>query len=59
MAASDANERFVLIKENLAEVLNEEIIQKILDEGRHPKIYWGKLRDELPDNGSDTPLARH
>ena len=30
-----------LIKENLAEVLNEEIIKKILDEGQHPKIYWG------------------
>jgi hypothetical protein len=44
MAAADSDARFALIKENLAEVLNEEIIKKILDEGRHPKIYWGKLR---------------
>lgn len=35
-------ERLTLIKENLAEVLNPEIIEKILDEGRNPKIYWGK-----------------
>lgn len=41
MAAADSDARFALIKENLAEVLNEEIIKKILDEGRHPKIYWG------------------
>lgn len=38
----DANQRFSLIKENLAEVLNPEIIEKILAEGRHPKIYWGE-----------------
>lgn len=30
-----------MINENLAEVLNQEIIEKILDEGRNPKIYWG------------------
>lgn len=41
MAAPDSGKRFALIKENLAEVLNEEIIKKILDEGKHPKIYWG------------------
>lgn len=41
MAAADADQRLALINENLAEVLNEEIIKKILDEGRHPKIYWG------------------
>jgi tyrosyl-tRNA synthetase len=40
--AQSAEERFSLIKENLAEVLNPEIIQSILDEGRNPKIYWGK-----------------
>lgn len=42
MAEMDANQRFSLIKENLAEVLNPEIIEKILAEGRHPKIYWGE-----------------
>ncbi len=41
MAASDSAARFALIQENLAEVLNDEIIKKILDEGQHPKIYWG------------------
>lgn len=43
MAAADSEKRLSLIKENLAEVLNEEIIKKILDEGRHPKIYWGRF----------------
>ncbi len=41
-APETKEERFALIKENLAEVLNPEIIEKILDEGRHPKIYWGE-----------------
>lgn len=41
--AQSAEERFSLIKENLSEVLNPEIIQSILDEGRNPKIYWGKF----------------
>ena len=43
MAAADSAQRFALIQENLAEVLNDEIIKKILDEGRHPKIYWGEF----------------
>lgn len=38
---SNAEQRFSLIKENLAEFLNEEIIKKVVDEGGHPKIYWG------------------
>lgn len=53
MAAADASEKLALIRENLAEILNPEIIEKILDEGRHPKIYWGmfvlflgEMRDE-------------
>lgn len=41
--AESAEQRLALIKENLAEVLNEEIIKKVLDEGGHPKIYWGEL----------------
>lgn len=36
-----AAERFALINENLAEFMNPEIIEGILAEGRHPKIYWG------------------
>lgn len=40
MAAS-AQDRFSLINDNLAEILNPEIIQSILDEGKNPRIYWG------------------
>lgn len=35
-------ERFDLIRENLGEVLNPELIESILKEGRNPRIYWGK-----------------
>lgn len=42
MASSlNASDRFALINENLAEVLNPELIESILAEGRNPKIYWG------------------
>lgn len=41
MGDASAKDKFDIIRENLAEVLNPEIIEKILDEGRHPKIYWG------------------
>jgi len=40
-------ERLALIKVNLAEVLNFEIIESIVNEGRHPRIYWGKHRPSL------------
>lgn len=39
---TQAQERFALIQENLAEVMNPEILEKILAEGRNPKIYWGE-----------------
>ena len=42
MADQKASERLALIRENLAEILNPEIIEKIVNEGGHPKIYWGK-----------------
>lgn len=38
-----AKERFDLITANLAEVLNPEIIEGILAEGRNPRVYWGML----------------
>lgn len=41
MAALTAGERIALIKENLAEFLNPEIIEDIVNEGRSPRIYWG------------------
>jgi hypothetical protein len=43
MAALNADERISLIKENLAEFLNPEIIETIVNEGRNPRIYWGNL----------------
>ncbi|KAJ8111208.1 hypothetical protein ONZ43_g5674 [Nemania bipapillata] len=41
MAALTAEERLALIKENLAEFLNPEILETIINEGRNPRIYWG------------------
>jgi tyrosyl-tRNA synthetase len=37
----DAEQRLALIRENLAEILDGDIIEKIVKEGRSPKIYWG------------------
>ncbi|GAB1316285.1 Tyrosine--tRNA ligase cytoplasmic [Madurella fahalii] len=58
MAASDSDKRLALIKENLAEVLNEEIIKKILDEGQHPKIYWGTATTGRPHCGYFVPAIK-
>ncbi|OAA47098.1 tyrosyl-tRNA synthetase [Metarhizium rileyi] len=58
MAAATANERFDLIRENLAEVLNPEIIEKILAEGRHPKIYWGTATTGRPHCGYFVPAIK-
>ncbi|EAQ84618.1 hypothetical protein CHGG_08632 [Chaetomium globosum CBS 148.51] len=58
MAAADSDKRLALIKENLAEVLNEEIIKKILDEGQHPKIYWGTATTGRPHCGYFVPAIK-
>ncbi|KAK4126743.1 tyrosine tRNA ligase [Parathielavia appendiculata] len=58
MATADSDKRFALIKENLAEVLNEEIIKKILDEGKHPKIYWGTATTGRPHCGYFVPAIK-
>jgi tyrosyl-tRNA synthetase len=42
MTTMDAAARLALIRENLDELLNPEIIEKILAEGGNPKIYWGE-----------------
>ena len=42
MAAMTPDERFSLIKENLQEVLNPDLIKTILAEGKNPKVYWGE-----------------
>jgi len=49
-------ERLALINVNLAEVLNPEIIENVINEGRDPKIYWGKgdslhFPGSIPANG--------
>jgi hypothetical protein len=36
-------EKLALIKENLFEVLNPELIERPLAEGRNPRIYWVRL----------------
>ncbi|RDL42175.1 Tyrosine--tRNA ligase [Venustampulla echinocandica] len=41
MATSTASDKLALIKENLSEVLNVEIIESVLAEGRPLKVYWG------------------
>jgi tyrosyl-tRNA synthetase len=41
MASLGIPEKLGLIKENLAEVLNPEILENVFAEGRSPKIYWG------------------
>jgi tyrosyl-tRNA synthetase len=43
--AANASERFALISESLAEILNPELIEKVLAEGRNPRIYWGTFHD--------------
>lgn len=39
----EPEQRLALIRENLAEFLDPEIIENIVKEGRNPKIYWGML----------------
>lgn len=41
MAEMAAEERIALIKENLAETLDFDMIEKIINEGKDPKVYWG------------------
>ena len=36
----EVQERLALINENLVEVLNPELIEQPLAEGRNPRIYW-------------------
>ncbi|KAI5467655.1 tyrosyl-tRNA synthetase, class Ib [Mariannaea sp. PMI_226] len=58
MANMEASERLALISENLAEVLNPEIIEKILKEGGHPKIYWGTATTGRPHCGYFVPAMK-
>ncbi|KAJ5947226.1 hypothetical protein N7466_000241 [Penicillium verhagenii] len=46
-----AQSRFDLIKDNLGEILNPEIIETVLAEGRNPRIYWGTATTGRPHSG--------
>jgi len=48
MTSMEARERLALISENLAEVLNPELIESVLAEGRNPRVYWGEFYNTLP-----------
>ncbi|KAI0456684.1 tyrosyl-tRNA synthetase [Xylaria acuta] len=55
MAILTPGERLALITQGLAEVLNPEIIEKILDEGRNPRVYWGTATTGRPHCGYLVP----
>ncbi|KAL1846301.1 Tyrosine--tRNA ligase cytoplasmic [Paecilomyces lecythidis] len=56
--ASAAKERFDLISENLAEVLNPELLESILAEGRNPRVYWGTATTGRPHTGYFVPALK-
>ncbi|KAM0435086.1 hypothetical protein ACHAPT_003175 [Fusarium lateritium] len=58
MAVLSTEERLGLIRENLAEVLNPEIIESIMAEGRNPKIYWGTATTGRPHCGYLVPAMK-
>ncbi|KAJ5450311.1 Tyrosine--tRNA ligasecytoplasmic [Penicillium daleae] len=49
--ALSAEQRFDLIRENLGEILNPELIESILKEGRNPRVYWGTATTGKPHSG--------
>ncbi|KAJ4250614.1 Tyrosine--tRNA ligase cytoplasmic [Fusarium torreyae] len=58
MSNLPAEERLSLIRENLAEVLNPEILDQIIAEGRNPKIYWGTATTGRPHCGYLVPAVK-
>lgn len=42
MADLTKEQKLDLIKRNLEEALDIDILEKIYDEGRNPNIYWGE-----------------
>lgn len=51
-------EKLALIKENLAEVLNVELIESVLAEGRNLKVYWGTATTGRPHCGYFVPALK-
>ncbi|KAK3374171.1 hypothetical protein B0T24DRAFT_679537 [Lasiosphaeria ovina] len=54
-ASLSKDEQLALIRVNLAEFMNPEIIEKVIDEGRHPRIYWGTATTGRPHCGYLVP----
>ncbi|KAK0636421.1 tyrosyl-tRNA synthetase [Bombardia bombarda] len=51
-------EKIALIRVNLSEILDFDIIEKIIDEGRHPRIYWGTATTGRPHCGYFVPALK-
>lgn len=58
MAPMPAEERLALIKENLAEWLDFDIIEKIIHDGKDPKVYWGTATTGRPHCGYFVPAIK-
>ncbi|KAF4120027.1 tyrosyl-tRNA synthetase, partial [Geosmithia morbida] len=58
MSSLTADERLALIRENLAEMLNPEIIEKIVREGGSPRVYWGTATTGRPHCGYMVPTIK-
>ncbi|KAJ4418400.1 Tyrosine--tRNA ligase cytoplasmic [Gnomoniopsis sp. IMI 355080] len=58
MTQMAAEERIALIKENLAEVLDFDIVEKIINEGKDPKVYWGTATTGRPHCGYFVPAIK-
>ncbi|KAL4895267.1 tyrosyl-tRNA synthetase [Aspergillus ambiguus] len=58
MATMTPDERFALITENLQEVLNQDLIKTILDEGKNPRVYWGTAPTGRPHSGYLVPALK-
>ncbi|KAH9826652.1 putative tyrosyl-tRNA synthetase [Teratosphaeria destructans] len=57
--ASSATEKFALIKKNLQEVLNPEIIEEILHKNERPlRVYWGTATTGKPHCGYFVPMLK-
>ncbi|KAI9690840.1 MAG: hypothetical protein M1822_008459 [Bathelium mastoideum] len=54
----DASERFSLISDNLAEILDPQIIENILAEKRNPRVYWGTATTGRPHTGYYVPALK-
>ncbi|KAF2769524.1 tyrosine tRNA ligase [Teratosphaeria nubilosa] len=57
--ASSATEKFALIKKNLQEVLNPDIIEEILNKNERPlRVYWGTATTGKPHCGYFVPMLK-